>query len=146
MSLLFMNAGNKITIKSVSLDDGRLPSVIHGAIGNPSPEKVLEVIGSYKNSDHSIIGAFISDILVGILGFSKTIDIITVRHISVLKVFQRQGVGTLLFDEMKKHYQYDKILAETDIDSLSFYLKLGFSFHKFEGKHGNERYRCELNS
>jgi hypothetical protein len=31
-----MNAENKITIKSVNLDDARLPSVIHGAIGNPT--------------------------------------------------------------------------------------------------------------
>ncbi len=29
-----MNAENKMTIKSVSLDDARLPSVIYGAIGN----------------------------------------------------------------------------------------------------------------
>ena len=44
MSLSFMNAANKVITKSVSLDDARLPSVIYGAVGNPSPEKVLEVI------------------------------------------------------------------------------------------------------
>lgn len=61
-----MNAENKITIKFVSLDDTKLPSVIYGAMGNPSLEKVLEVSGSYKNPDHAIIGAFISDILAGV--------------------------------------------------------------------------------
>ena len=39
-----MNAENKITMQSVSLDDARLPLVIHGAIGDPSENKVLEVI------------------------------------------------------------------------------------------------------
>lgn len=36
-----MNEENKITIKSVSLDYARLPSVIYGAIGNPSNNKIL---------------------------------------------------------------------------------------------------------
>jgi hypothetical protein len=40
-------------------------SIIHGALGNPSENKVLEVIENYKNPDHPIIGAFIGDILVG---------------------------------------------------------------------------------
>jgi hypothetical protein len=79
MNLSCMNVENKITIKSVSLDDARQPSVIYGAIGNPSPEKVLEVIGSYKNSDHIIIGAFIGDILVEVLGLFKTSKVITMQ-------------------------------------------------------------------
>lgn len=66
-----MNAENTITIKYVRSDDARLPSVIYGSIGNPSKNKILEVIGSYKHLDHKIIGAFISYILVGALGLCK---------------------------------------------------------------------------
>jgi hypothetical protein len=36
-----MNPGNIITIKALALNDPRLPSVIYGAIGNPSENKVL---------------------------------------------------------------------------------------------------------
>ena len=116
-----MNAENKMTIKSVNLDDARLPSVIHGAIGNPSPEKALEVIGSYKNSDHSITGAFIGDILVGVLGLCKTSKIITIRHISVPLKYQRQGIGTLLLEGIKDFYTGYKVIAETDPESVDFY-------------------------
>ncbi len=59
-----MNAGNTITIKYVRLDDARLPSVIYSSIGNPSKNKILEVIGSYSHPDHKIIGVFIDCILI----------------------------------------------------------------------------------
>jgi len=140
-----MNAENKITIKSVSLDDARLPSVIYGAIGNPSPEKVLEVIGSYKNSDHIIIGAFIGDILVGVLGLFKTSEVITIRHVSVPLHYQKQGIGTLLLEEVKKQYEGCKIVAETDAESVDFYAKSGYTCHEFKGQYGNLRYKCEFN-
>jgi GNAT superfamily N-acetyltransferase len=140
-----MNAGNKIIIKSITLDDARLPSVIYGAIGNPSPEKVLEVVGSYKDSDHSIIGAFIGDILVGILGLCKTSKVVTIRHISIHLKYQRQGIGTLLLEEVKKQYEGYKIMAETDTESVNFYTKSGFTCHEFNGPYGNLRYKCEFN-
>ena len=136
-----MNAENKITIKSVSLDDARLPLVIHGAIGN----KVLEVIESYKNPDHAIIGAFIGDILVGVLGLCKTSKVITISHISVSLHYQRQGIGTLFLEEVKKQYEGCNIVAETDVESVDFYAKSGFTCHEFKGQHGNLRYKCELN-
>ena len=140
-----MNAGNKIIIKSVSLDDARLPSVIYGAIGNPTENKVLEVVESYKDSDHSIIGAFIGDILVGILGLCKTSKVVTIRHISVHLKYQRQGIGTLLLEEVKKQHEGYKIMAETDTESVNFYTKSGFTCHEFKGPYGNLRYKCEFN-
>lgn len=140
-----MNAGNKIIIKSVTLDDARLPLVIHGAIGNPSENKVLEVVESYKDSDHSIMGAFIGDILVGVLGLCKTSKIITIRHISVPLKYQRQGIGTLLLEELKKQYEGCNIVAETDVESVDFYTKSDFTCHEFKGPYGNLRYKCEFN-
>ena len=139
-----MNTGNKITIKSVSLDDASLPSVIHGAIGEPSENKVLEVIESYKNSDHSIVGAFIGGILVGVLGLCKTTEVLTIRHISVPLRYRRQGIGTLLLEEVKKQYKGCKIMAETDTESVDFYAKSGFTCHGFNGPYGNLRYKCEV--
>lgn len=77
-----------ITIKYISFDNMQLPLVIYGAIGNPSENKLQEVIANYQAIDQYIIGAFIDSILVGILGFYKEQDIITIRHISVLKNFK----------------------------------------------------------
>ena len=59
-----MNAENKMTIKSVNLNDTKLHSVIYGAIGNASKNKILEVIKSYGNPDNEIIGVFIDCFLI----------------------------------------------------------------------------------
>jgi len=99
----------------------------------------------YKNSDHSITGAFIGDILVGVLGICKTSKIITIRHISVPFQYQRQGIGTLLLEEVKKQYEGCKIMAETDTESVDFYAKSGFTCHEFKEPYGNLRYKCEFN-
>lgn len=71
---------------------------------------------------------------------------ITIRHISVLPELQRQGVGKLLLDDVKERYANHKIIAETDEESVRFYLKSGFSCNSFEGKYENMRYNCEFNS
>ena len=132
-----------ITIRAVSLDNTGLSSVICGAIGNPTPEKVLEVIESYNNLDNEIIGAFMDDILVGILGLCKKSDTMTIRHIGVLLVYQIQGIGTLLIDEIKKRFEYCKISVETDEESVDFYAKSGFVCHVFKSQYGNLRYKCD---
>jgi len=69
---------------------------------------------------------------------------ITIRHISVLPEFQRQGIGKLLLDNIKKRYAENKIIAETDEESVGFYLKSGFSCNSFEGEYENLRYSCEF--
>ena len=119
-------------------------SIIHGALGNPSENKVLEVIENYKNPDHPIIGAFIGDILVGVLGICRENEVITIRHIAVLKDFQRRGIGKLLVDEITKCYKFYRIIAETDGESVDFYAKSGFTCHEFKGSYRNLRYKCEL--
>lgn len=142
-----MNAKNNITIAPISIKNTKLPLVIASAIGEPVPNKVSDVIKSYDHPDNSIIGAFIGDILIGVLGFckEKASKIITIRHISVLTDYQRQGIGTLLLDEIKKLYTGYKIIAETDSESVDFYAKLGFACHEFKGKYANSRYSCEFN-
>lgn len=52
-----MNAGNKITIKSIDPDDARLPLVINDSISNPSLDKILKVVKSYDNPNYEIIDA-----------------------------------------------------------------------------------------
>ena len=41
------------------------------AIGEPVPNRVSDVIKSYDHPDNSIIGAFMGDILIGVLGFCR---------------------------------------------------------------------------
>lgn len=88
----------------VYINDVALSAVIYGAIGNPCENKVLEVMKNYKNADYAIISVYVGNILVGLLGFCKTSEVITIRHISVLIDYQRQIIGTSLMEEIKKNY------------------------------------------
>lgn len=132
---------NKIVIRSVNLDNVSLSSLIFGIIGSPSKNKAQKIIESYKQPNHTIMGAFVNDNLIGILGIHKTKEL-TIRHMGVLKESQRQGIGTLLLNNIKNHYKECKIIVETDVESVDFYIKLNFVCHAFKGKHGNLRYTC----
>lgn len=82
--------------------------------------------------------------LIVVVGLLQATERITIRHISVLQKFQRQGVGKLLLDDVKERYDEHKIIAETDEESVEFYMKSGFSCNSFEGKYENMRYNREL--
>jgi hypothetical protein len=70
---------NTIFIKNITSREPDLAQVISLALGNPSPDKNLEVIDSYKNPDHEILGFFLDNNLVGIAGFLKGNKVITIR-------------------------------------------------------------------
>ncbi len=139
-----MNAENKINLKKISADNPKLPEVIKFSIGYPTEDKILEIIRSYYTADNELIGAFLEGGLIGVVGLLQATEKITIRHISVLPKFQRQGVGKLLLDDVKERYAEHKIIAETDEESVGFYMKSGFSCNSFEGKYENMRYSCEF--
>ena len=140
-----MNAENKINLKKVSADDPKLPDVIKFSIGYPTEDKVLEIIKTYATYGNELTGAYLEGGLIGVVGF-YCLEKITIRHISVLPEFQRKGIGKLLLDNIKKRYAENKIIAETDEESVGFYLKSGFSCNSFEGEYENLRYSCEFGS
>jgi GNAT superfamily N-acetyltransferase len=141
-----MNAGNKINLKKVSADDPKHPEVIKFSIGYPTEDKVLEIIRAYATSGNELVGAYLEGGLIGVVGLAAATEKITIRHISVLPEFQRQGVGKVLLDDVKERYAEHKIIAETDEESVGFYLKSGFSCNSFEGEYENLRYSCEFGS
>jgi GNAT superfamily N-acetyltransferase len=136
-------AENKINLKKVLEDDPNLPEVIKFSIGYPTENKVLEIIKTYTTYGNELTGAYLEGRLIGIVGV-YCLEKITIRHISVLPEFQRKGVGKLLLDNIKKRYAGNKIIAETDKESVKFYLKSGFSCNLFEGEYKNLRYSCEF--
>ncbi|MDF3047211.1 MAG: uncharacterized protein K0R73_329 [Candidatus Midichloriaceae bacterium] len=126
------------------MKDPQLPLVIWGSIGYPSSNKILEVIKKYNDPGHELIGAFIDDVLVGVIGLLKADKNITIGHISVLPQFQRRGMGSLLINHVKSHRGSHTLIAETDEESVGFYAKIGFSCQPFKGQYGGLRYRCEF--
>ena len=72
-------------------------------------------------------------------------SVITIRHIALLKDFQRRGIGTLLLNYTKKCYERYRFVAETDEESVDFYFESDFTCHEVKGRYGNLRYKCEFN-
>jgi len=140
-----MNEKKKIVLRNVNVDEPQLSSVILFSIGHPSQQKVQAVIESYHNTQHKIIGAFIGDILVGIVGLLKIHESIIIRHLSVVPRWRKQGIGTLLLKGVKRCYPHISVVAETDDESVQFYLQLGFACHSFTGPYGTLRYKCTIN-
>jgi GNAT superfamily N-acetyltransferase len=143
---------SRCVINSVSLDDPNLPFIIQGCVGNSCSSHMTKVIKGYESPDHEIIGAFIKDCLIGILGYSLS-EVrppqkhvrgrsIVIRHMSVMKDFQKKGIGTLLIDEIKKRYTGYDFIAETDAESVGFYRKNCFSCQETSSPYSTLRYRC----
>lgn len=115
--------------------------VISDSVGNPSPERLRHVMQSYIAPDQHIWGAFSQEPLIGLIGFAKIDNAITVRHLSVRTSWRGQGVGTALIQQLLTHLTPASIVLETDEDAVGFYRKIGFSCVPLKGG-ACHRYRC----
>jgi ribosomal protein S18 acetylase RimI-like enzyme len=112
------------------------------AIGNPTPEKIQTVISSYSESDHYLVGCFVENKLVGVIGFEITdAHKAVIRHLAVDEHCRGQGIGKKLIEDIAKRYDLYCLEVETDNDAIGFYRKCNFVCEKFD-KDGMERFRC----
>ena len=119
-----------------------LPEVITPSIGFPSLEKVQQVVEAYKSDDRRLIGCFLDQKLIGVIGVELSCPEATIKHISVLDNFRSQGIGKQLIHYAIICFSIDTLLAETDRESVSFYRTLGFECSEINGKQGI-RYKCQ---
>jgi ribosomal protein S18 acetylase RimI-like enzyme len=141
MRLLFMNAKNNLTFEAVNPAYPLLGSVISSSIGSPTPEKIAQVLQSYQRPNQFLIGAFSSRNLIAVIGFELNSMHATIKHISVVDEFKKQGIGKSLIHSLIKDYTPSTVSLETDKESVDFYKKLGFICKPFASKYGT-RYRC----
>ena len=79
------------------------------------------------------LGAFLDDVLVGVITLSLSIDDADIEGIVTKKEFRNKGVASLLFDSAQKILKekgIQKILLEvreTNIPAINFYKKKGFN-------------------
>lgn len=133
------------TFKLVDFNEKNLDSLIADSMGNPTTEKINQVLESYKNNNQYLIGCFIEQNLIGVIGVEILPSYATIRHISVLQNFRSQGIGQQLILHITKHFLLKTIIAETDEMAVDFYRLLGFNCEIFEGKYG-KRYKCIINN
>jgi len=119
-----------------------LPEVITPSIGYPTLEKVQQVVETYKRDDRRLIGCFLDQKLLGVIGVELSCLEVTIKHISVLENFRLQGIGKQLIQYAMNYFSMDTFLAETDRESVGFYRGLGFECFAVNGKQGPRRYTC----
>lgn len=144
MRLLFMNAENNLTFEDVNPAYPFLSAVISSSIGSPTPEKIAQILQSYQRPNQFLIGAFSSQNLIAVIGFELNGMQVTIKHISVVDEFKKQGIGKSLIHRLIKDYKPSTVSLETDEESVDFYRKLGFMCEPVTSKYGI-RYRCSAN-
>jgi ribosomal protein S18 acetylase RimI-like enzyme len=112
------------------------PEVIAPSIGNPTVEKIQQILESYKSKDSYIIGYFIDDKLIAIIGIKVEFSKALIKHISVLEEFRSQGIAKKLVQHVIEYFSLKEISAETDEESVGFYRSLAFVCKAFTGNYG----------
>jgi len=77
----------------------------------------------------SFLGWWSERQLVGVMGFQRVKDVTLIRHAYVMTSWQRQGIGSQLFDYLKRLTQTPQLLVGTWVAArwaIAFYEKHGF--------------------
>lgn len=127
--------------KRVDPNHPQLKEIITASIGNPTADKINTVLASYVK-DGKLIGAFISDQLVGCVGYSVNAGHLVIRHLSVAEDFQNKKIATNLMRYILAFEDCHKLSASTDIEAKGFYEKLLFQCIKTESKFDTDRFEC----
>lgn len=111
----------------------------------PEPERVDQVIESYKNEPaREIMGYYLDNALIGLAGFwindNNTLEL---KHIAVDPEEQGLGYGRGIILEILDLKSPQAIVAETDEDAINFYRSIGFTIESLGEKFpGVERFKC----
>ena len=127
--------------KQIDPNHPKLKEIITASIGNPTAEKINTVLASYAK-DGKLVGAFISDQLVGCVGYSVNACYLAIGHLSVAKGFQNKKIATNLIRYILAFEDCHELSASTDIEAKGFYEKLSFQCIKTDSKFDTDRFEC----
>lgn len=127
--------------KQIDPNHPKLKEIITASIGNPTAEKINTVLASYAK-DGKLIGAFISDQLVGCVGYSVNAGHLVIRHLSVAEDSQNKKIATNLMRYILAFEDCHELSASTDIEAKGFYAKLLFQYIKTDSKFDTDRFEC----
>ena len=124
----------------------RIKTILYDVIGNPSPEKFLQVERLYDQYNHKFVVAYDSDLgevsVTGIIGLEFMEKCVaTIKHLGVHESMRKKGIGKLLLQYITSNYSLMHIKVETDADAVNFYKKCGFKVQSIIKQHG-QRYQC----
>ncbi len=138
-----INLKVEIVFKEVLPTYPGLLNIITPSIGNPTPEKIQQVLTAYNKVDHHLMGSFIENKLIGVIGIIIKDDCGTIRHIAVCHDHRKKGIGKILIRNTLGHFLLKRLIAETDNEAVDFYKNCGFHCREFISQYG-KRYECIL--
>lgn len=110
-------------------------------------QKVRTELSKYETESYRLLtGEVLNNELVGLIGVEyHSIGEITLLHIVVKPQYHRNGIGKkMIYDQLKVN-QIRYIEAETDIEAVDFYKRIGFQIINLGEKYpGVERFNCIL--
>jgi GrpB-like predicted nucleotidyltransferase (UPF0157 family) len=137
---------DNIHFEVIEASHPELPSLIAHSIGHPTEEKINRDLKAYNAKNNFLLGCFEEKILVGVIGLEEQADYkFILSHISILPDHRLHGLGKALIDEVLERFKINKLIAETDDDSVGFYRATGFHCEATAGEFGL-RYLCTLTS
>ncbi|HHJ0490492.1 TPA: GNAT family N-acetyltransferase [Legionella pneumophila] len=132
-----------IECKEISFSYPRLSNFLEPSVGCPTPEKMEQVLLSYTQPGQHLVGAFLKNDLVGVIGLHLEESFAIIRHIAVTEACRNQGIGKNMLMYVLNHFPIQTIRAETDDEAYGFYKQCGFRCEVFMNKH-SKRYACYL--
>lgn len=127
--------------------DEKIMAIIGLAMFNPTEGRVKSAAeGIYSKQQGSFYMAEENDEIIGIIGVRRVDNaFVEITHIAVREDYQKKGIGSQLVDYVNQAERVDRIIAETDYESVDFYKKLGFKIkEKQDIVTGFVRYACTL--
>lgn len=131
--------------KQIDLNHPHLKEIITASIGNPTADKISTVLASYAK-DGKLIGAFISNQLIGCVGYTVNAGHLVIRHLSVAKGFQNKKIATNLMRYILAFEDCHELSASTDIEAKGFYEKLLFQCIKTDSKFDTDNFAASLSA
>ena len=118
-------------------------------MGTPTRERYERLIDQIRNDESwRIYGCMDKDEILGLIAVTflpeQTAEIM---GIAVAKGYQGQGVGRYLLLELVREEDLQTLLAETDDETVGFYIRNGFDVTAFSRTYENGevlRYSCKL--
>ncbi|KIE05704.1 hypothetical protein NF27_DJ00010 [Candidatus Jidaibacter acanthamoeba] len=105
-----------------------IPNILLSLLNCPiTLQTYKDMIFDYKiNSSSELLGIKSDNELIGAIGLEVLHNTGTIKHFKILPQYQRQGIGSKIIKTLPIKYNLNFLQAEADINTVNFYIKLGF--------------------
>ncbi len=135
-----------VRIAPANAADTEVAELLFAAIGGDRPRLATATRRYENNKAAHVIAATMNDELAGVAGYEIHRNHVQLLHIATVESRRRCGIGHRLLTEIRSRRPDLALVAETDNESLGFYLAVGFTATSLGEKYpGVERYEVRLN-